>query len=240
MEDEQLESGEAEGSRGNSSEENSEGAQETGELWKKDPRFKDKTPDDVFKSYKELESKMGENAAKNKDLEELASLAEESAEALAASRNITVSEARALLREESRNLLKKHAPEREKVRETDRYVDLQLKVDKRDLLDSAPEAKAVIDAAIAMAKATGKPLAEIYDRHFKAMAEKLNKGPMDDSRKESSTHRQSFRDTSTDEPDEEARGTYKRAMDAARGSRTSLQAERHVTEALKAKLFGRK
>lgn len=236
MEDEKLESAEA----GNSNEGTDEGAQATGELWKQDPRFKDKTADDVYKSYREAESKMGEDAAKKKDLEERASLAEEAAEALAASRNITLPEARALLREESRNMLKKHAPEREKVRESDRMNDLQIKVDKRDLLDSAPEAKAVIDAAIAMARATGRPLQEVYDRHFKAMAEKLNKVPVDNARKEMSTHKSAFRDTIGDEPDEEVRGAYRKSMEAARASKTHIQAETHVRNALKAKLFGKK
>lgn len=239
MEDEKLEPQDSEGGRDNSSEGDAEGAPK-GELWKQDPRFKGKTPDDVYKSYNELESKLGESAAKKKELEELASLAEESAEALAASRNITIPEARALLREESRNLLKKHAPEREKAKESDRYVDLQLKVDKRDLLDQAPEAKVVIDAAIAMARATGRPLQEVYERHFKGMVDKLNKAPVDESRKEMSTHKTAFRDTMGDEPDEEVRGAYRKSMDAARASRTPIQAETHVKNALKAKLFGKK
>ena len=196
-----------------------------------DQRFK--TPDDLYKSYRELESKLGDV----EDLQEKASLAYEFVEALSAEKNITKAEARALLREQSRKTLDKHAPVLQERRGSDEVKELRLLVDKRDLLDEVPEAREVIDQIVALAKATGKTVREVYNRDFKTIVDRLSASNMENPEKKAATYKPSYRDGSSPTEEPPKNRDYEKAVKSFSSEHDPVRRRAAIQDALHAKLF---
>ncbi len=188
-----------------------------------DARFK--STEDLYKSYKSLESKLGNV----RELEQKAKAWEDASEALAAERDIPASEAAQLLREESSKLREKHAPKLEATKQSDELRSMRLELEKRDLLDDVPEAREIMPQVLEYARATGKSARESFER-FRPLVDKMtaNKQSMPTAPKSSNR--------SADE-DFVDRSEYDRKMEDLRNTRDPIQRSALLSDALKSKLF---
>jgi hypothetical protein len=192
-----------------------------------DQRFK--SAEDLYKSYKSLESKLGGLS----DLEAKARAYDEAAEALAAERGMTQSEAATQLRDETRKLLEKHAPKIEESKRVDELRSLKLDIERRDLVDEHPEVKPMLPMLLEHAKVTGKSLKAVFE-DFRPLADKLS----ETSKSMSTAPKTSFRSEGDEETSSSAR-EYQKRMEAYAQAKTPADRERFLNEALKAKLFKR-
>lgn len=191
-----------------------------------DPRFKD--PETLYKSYKELESTLGDM----KPLKEKAKLADSAILALAAERGVSEEEARRLLEKSSSELLEKNASKLQDVRVLSEVRELKLQNDKRDLLEAYPESREVLPQVLDLARSTGQTPEAVYKRHFKSLVEKAS-GPMAPS---SGSLRPSYRgESAIAAGDSNSKRDYESRLDAARKSTRRPEIEANLLEALKAK-----
>lgn len=188
-----------------------------------DARFK--SAEDLYKSYKSLESKLGNV----RELEEKSRAWDEAAEALAAERDIPKSEASQLLREESSKLREKHAPKMENARQSDELRSMRLELEKRDLLDDVPEARELMPQILEYARATGKSARDAFEK-FRPIVDRMtaNKQSMPTAPKGSN---RSADDGFVD------RSEYDRKLEDVRATRDPIQRQALLNDALKAKLF---
>lgn len=165
-------------------------------------------------SYTELERKLSKDseevkerlASLEEELEETrsrASVADKAAEAYAAKAGISVEEAMKRIERESEELHSQYAPKITEQKENKKLMELEAKIEKRDLLDEFPEAKSVVDLVADVAKAKGKSMREVYESRFKATVE-ATIAPKDKSQSNTSM-RSSFRDTEDEIPDDVAK-----------------------------------
>lgn len=192
-----------------------------------DQRFK--TAEDLYKSYKSLESKLGTV----RDLEAKAQAYDEAAEALAAERGIAVTEAASLLREETHKLREKHAPKIEESKRTDELRMVRLELEKRDILDEVPEAKELLPQIMEYAKVTGKTLRDSLEK-FRPIMDKISYS----NKNMTAAPKTSFRSEGDDETPSSNR-EYQKKMEAYAQTRDPQQKSQLFNEALKAKLFKR-
>ena len=192
-----------------------------------DQRFKNS--EDLYKSYKSLESKLGGL----RDLEAKAQAYDEAAEALAAERGTTPAEAATQLREETRKLLEKHAPKIEESKRTDELRSFKLELERRDLVDEHPEAKPMLSMLLEHAKATGKSLRTVFE-DFRPIADRLS----ENSKSQPTVPKTSFRGEGDDDAASASRD-YQKKLDAYAQARSPQDKERLLNDALKAKLFRR-
>ncbi len=109
-------------------------------------------------------------------------------------------------------------------------------MERRDLLDENPEARAVIDQVMAVANATGKDVQSVYRNQFREIAEKISQ-PMDSEPKKANTYKPSFR--GVDEPSEPdiQKRNYEKLMAQAKSERNPVRKKDLMEEALHTKLF---
>lgn len=189
-----------------------------------DPRFKSK--EDLYNSYKELESKLGNR----KDVEKKAQLADGRIKALAAEKNISFDEAEQMLETETNDLLRKHRDTIISRETSEELRKTNLRMDRRDLLDDYPESKEVVDRVVDLALRTGESPRKIYERDFKPLIDRTMDTP-------SNTNRPVRRATDPDERPDNQEKLYQERFDAARKAKPRDFNEA-LEKALRAKHFG--
>ncbi len=138
--------------------------------------------DKLSESYKNLEQKLGSNASdvqkmreEMDNLREIAQTAQQAAEALAARDGISKEEALKILKKESDEMLQKHAPEQAQREVDSKLKAMENKFQEMELLQKYPEANGYLDLVRDLAKSTGKPMNEIYEKRV------MNLVPTDNS-----------------------------------------------------------